>query len=148
MTLYRNRKNGKKYEGELVKLFRQAGLFARLGRSNEEGDIILPDHNIIIEAKSTNGDRYLMSKNPDQYHRLCKLEQEIWYAVRYKGRGRGWRFYKLPPSIQVLHEEQSLTFKEFIMDSSVHPRESLDTSRDNSLPEIRNASNDRFRVVK
>ena len=111
-----NRKNGKRYEGELVRVLRQDGISARLGRSNEEGDVILPDHGIIIEAKSTNlKDRYRISKSPDQYIRLMKLNQDVWYAIRFKGEGpAGWRYYRIPDSITVLRKEEGYTLNEFL----------------------------------
>ena len=115
-TVQNNRRNGKKYEGELVRTLRDSGISARLGRSNEEGDVILPDHGIIIEAKSTClKDRYRMSKAPDQFLRLMHLSQNVWYAVRYKGKGlAGWRFYPIPEKIQVLRKEEGYTLKEFL----------------------------------
>ena len=70
-----NRKNGKRYEGELVKTLKEMGISSRLGRSNEEGDVILPEHNLVIEVKSTNlRDRYPISKSPDQFFRLKRRE--------------------------------------------------------------------------
>ncbi len=112
-----NRKNGKKYEGELVKVLKQCGISARLGRSNEEGDVILPDYGIVIEVKSTSlKDRYRISKSPEQYYRLRKLSQEIWYAVRYKGEGiSGWRFYPIPGSIIVLRKNEGYTLQEYVL---------------------------------
>ena len=111
-----NRKNGKKYEGELVKILKENMISARLGRSNEEGDIILPEQNIIIEAKSTKQDRYKMSLAVDQYKRLKLLPQEVWYAVRFKGKGvNGWKFYPIPCSIQILYRHEGLTLREFVL---------------------------------
>ena len=111
-----NRKNGKRYEGELVKVLRQNGISARLGRSNEEGDVILPSYNIVIEAKSTNMDRYRMSKSPEQFFRLGKLPLIVFFGIRYKGDGlEGWRFYPLPGNIIVLHKDQGLTLREFVL---------------------------------
>ena len=115
-----NRKNGKKYEGELVKILKENMISARLGRSNEEGDIILPEQNIIIEAKSTKQDRYKMSLAVDQYKRLKLLPQEVWYAVRFKGSGiSGWRFYRIPSKIRVLLKSEGFSLDEFVfmMDS-------------------------------
>ena len=110
-----NRKNGKKYEGELVKSLRNMGISARLGRSNEEGDVVLPEHNIVIEAKSTKRDRYKMSLAVDQYKRLKLLKQEIWYAVRFKGSGiSGWRFYPIPSKIRVLLKSEGFSLDEFV----------------------------------
>lgn len=110
-----NRKNGKKYEGELVKILKENMISARLGRSNEEGDIILPEQNIIIEAKSTKQDRYKMSLAVDQYKRLTLLPQEVWYAVRFKRKGvNGWEFYPIPCSIQLLYRHEGLTLREFV----------------------------------
>ena len=133
-----NRKNGKKYEGELVKVLKQDGISARLGRSNEEGDVILPDLGIIIEAKSTNMDRYKMSKSPDQFHRLKKLPQKVYFGVRFKGEGlSGWRFYPIPNGIIVLRKDQGLTLREFVLlissgkfDHMEHQKE-----KDDKIPE-------------
>ena len=112
-----NRKKGKKYEGELVKLLKEKGFGARLGRSNEEGDIILSDLDLIIECKSTHfKDRYRVSKSPEQFYRLKSLPQEIWYGVRFKGAGvSGWRFYPIPDKIRVLFRSEGYTLEEFII---------------------------------
>ena len=87
-----NRRNGKRYEGELVRLLRDQGISARLGRSNEEGDVILPEYNIVLEAKSTRlKGKYHISMSPDQYFRLRALGQTVYYAIRFKGKGiSGW----------------------------------------------------------
>ncbi len=111
-----NRKNGKKYEGELVRILKEMGISARLGRSNEEGDVILSEFNCIIECKSTNlKDRYRISKSPEQFLRLKNLRQEVWYAVRYKGKGPsdGWRFYIIPEKITILYRSEGHSFQEF-----------------------------------
>ena len=110
-----NRKNGKKYEGELVRILKEMGISARLGRSNEEGDVILSEFNCIIECKSTNlKDRYRISKSPEQFLRLKNLRQEVWYAVRYKGDGiSGWRFYPIPSKIQILFKIEGMGIREF-----------------------------------
>ena len=114
-----NRKNGKKYEGELVKALRRMNLFARLGRSNEEGDIILSENNLIIECKSTIlKDRFRISKNPEQFWRLRDIQfrgTEVWYAVRFKGEGiSGWRFYRIPERICILFKDEGFTLSEFL----------------------------------
>ena len=115
-SVARNRANGKRYEGELVKILRSRGISARLGRSNEEGDVILPGLNLVIEAKSTDLDRYRISKAMDQFRRLCMLGSEVWYAVRYKGDGvSGWRFYRIPSKPTMLLRGEGLTLDEFVM---------------------------------
>ena len=116
MTISRNRANGKRYEGELVKLLRGISLDARLGRSNEEGDIILSKFDIIIEAKSTKNAKYNIRKALEQYNRLRKLHAEVWYAIRYKGRGiAGWRLYPMPPKPIMLHPTEGMTLREFAL---------------------------------
>lgn len=112
-----NRKKGKKYEGELVKILKEKGFGARLGRSNEEGDIILSDLDLIIECKSTSRKGgYRVSKNPAQYFRLRDLPQEVWFAIRWKGQGiSGWRFYPIPDKIRVLFRSEGYTLEEFII---------------------------------
>ena len=115
-SVARNRANGKRYEGELVKTLRSRNINARLGRSNEEGDVILPELNIVIEAKSTDLDRYRISKAMDQFRRLCRLDSEVWYAIRYKGDGiSGWQFYPIPVKPTALHRGEGLTLTEFVM---------------------------------
>ena len=115
-SVARNRANGKRYEGELVKILRSRRINARLGRSNEEGDVILPELNIVIEAKSTDLDRYRISKAMDQFMRLCRLDSEVWYAIRYKGDGiSGWQFYPIPVKSTVLLRGEGLTLTEFVM---------------------------------
>lgn len=113
-NIARNRRRGKRFEGELVKLLRGSEIFARLGRSNEEGDLILSELNIVIEAKSTTTNIYRMSMNRSQYIRLSRISQEKWYAVRFMGKHGGWEFFPFPPSIQVLHRGESLTYDEFV----------------------------------
>ena len=112
-----NRKNGKKYEGELVKILREKGYGARLGRSNEEGDIVITELNMVVEAKSTNlKDRYRISKSPDQFHRLTQLPQNVWYAIRFKGDGvSGWRFYPIPDRIRILFRSEGYSLDEFVL---------------------------------
>ncbi len=114
VNIARNRRRGKRAEGELVKLLRESGVFARLGRSNEEGDLILPELNIVIEAKSTTLSSYKISTNKSQYRRLSRITQEKWYAVRFMGRHGGWEFFPFPPSIQVLHRGESFSYDEFV----------------------------------
>ena len=115
-SVARNRANGKRYEGELVKILRSRGISARLGRSNEEGDVILPGLNLVIEAKSTDLDRYRISKAMDQCRRLCRLDSEVWYAIRYKGDGiSGWQFYPIPVKPTALLRGEGLTLNEFVM---------------------------------
>lgn len=112
-----NRKNGKRYEGELVKILRESGYGARLGRSNEEGDIVISELNMVIEVKSTNlKDRYPISKSPDQFHRLTQLPQNVWYAIRFKGDGvSGWRFYPIPDRIRILFRSEGYSLDEFVL---------------------------------
>jgi Holliday junction resolvase len=115
-----NRKNGKRYEGELVKLLRGVGIAARLGRSNEEGDVILSSHNLIIECKSTSlNDRFRISKNPDQFWRLKAIQYlgtEVWYAIRYKGKGiLGWRFFRIPERVCTLYRDEGFSLQEFLL---------------------------------
>lgn len=115
-SVTRNRANGKRYEGELVKVLRSKGINARLGRSNEEGDVILPELNIVMEAKSTDLDRYRISKAMDQFKRLCKLNSEVWFAIRYKGNGiSGWKMYPIPEKPIVLFKGEGLTLDEFVL---------------------------------
>ena len=115
-SVARNRANGKRYEGELVKVLRSKDINARLGRSNEEGDVILPELNIVIEAKSTDLDRYRISKAMDQFRRLRELDSEVWFAIRYKGNGiLGWQFYPIPSKSTVLFRGEGLTLNEFVM---------------------------------
>lgn len=126
-----NRTNGKKYEGELTRVLKEDGLSARLGRSNEEGDVVITDLDIVIEAKSTNNPgKYKMSKSPGQFFRLKKIPQKVFFGIRFKGEGlAGWRFFPLPNSIQVLNKDQGLNLREFILlisggkfDHSEHPK--------------------------
>ena len=126
-----NRKNGKKYEGELTRVLKEDGLSARLGRSNEEGDVVITDLDIVIEAKSTNNQgKYKMSKSPGQFFRLRKIPQKVYFGIRFKGEGlAGWRFFPLPNSIQVLNKDQGLNLREFVLlisggksDHSEHPK--------------------------
>ena len=119
MKISRNRANGKRYEGELVKAIRNSGIYARLGRSNEEVDIILPDCNILIECKSTSKKNFTLAHDrgtKDQFFRIRELPGIKFYAVRYKGDGlKGWRFYPIPGSIQVLPRDEGLTLDEFVI---------------------------------
>ncbi|MHB1507474.1 MAG: hypothetical protein ACYCUZ_05395 [Cuniculiplasma sp.] len=134
-----NRKNGKRYEGELIKVLKKNGLSARLGRSNEEGDVILPDFGIIIEAKSTSlKDRYRISKSPDQYFRLLKLSQEVWFAIRYKGNGlEGWRFHRIPETISALKKNEGYTLREFVFIIGLkNGSETTQKEKDDEIPEL------------
>ena len=131
-----NRKNGKKYEGELVRILKDMGISARLGRSNEEGDVILSKFNCIIECKSTNlKDRYRISKAPEQFLRLKSLSQEVWYAIRYKGDGiSGWKFYPIPNKIQILYKNEGLSLQELtIYLSSRIEQENLQNKKDDKI---------------
>lgn len=118
-SISRNRRNGKHYEGELVRALRERGIYARLGRSNEEGDVILPDCGIILEVKSTSRKNFRLSMNQktkDQFYRLLQLPARVFYAIRYKGKGLDdWRFYPLQDSIQVLHKNEGLVLDEFVL---------------------------------
>jgi Holliday junction resolvase len=120
----RNRANGKRYEGEIVKTLRGRGIYARLGRSNEEGDIVIPDLNIILEVKSTSRKNFRMSlnrKTREQYYRLLKVPAQVFYAVRYKGNGlRDWKLHPLPRSVQVLYRDEGLTLDEFLISLEEH----------------------------
>ncbi|MHB1440008.1 MAG: hypothetical protein ACYCSO_05100 [Cuniculiplasma sp.] len=114
----RNRINGKKYEGEAVKILKESGLGVRLGRSNEEGDVILPNHNIIIEVKSTKKNAFsfnLNTQTKDQYYRLTKSMSKVFYWIRFKGEGRnGIRVFHIPNNISILYKEEGLTLNEFL----------------------------------
>ena len=118
MKISRNRANGKKYEGELVKVFRARGIYARLGRSNEEADVIIPELDILLECKSTSRKNFSISlnrKTKDQFRRLHGLRSTVFYAVRYKGDGlAGWRFHSLPDSPCVLRRTEGWSLEEFI----------------------------------
>ena len=114
----RNRANGKAYEGELVKELKQRGIYARLGRSNEEYDITLPELNINIELKSTNRELSWKRKDAaDQYSRLRKVPGNNYYGIRWKGKGiKGLHLYPIsdiekPP---VLYRSEGITFEEFV----------------------------------
>ena len=115
-TVSRNRANGKRYEGEIVKTLRGRGIYARLGRSNEEGDVVIPDHNIILEVKSTSRMNFsvnLNRKTREQYYRLRRVPATVYYAVRYKGKSiAGWRFHAIPESPQVLYRDEGLSLEE------------------------------------
>ena len=118
----RNRVNGKRYEGEPVKELKQRGIYARLGRSNEEYDITLPELNINIELKSTNRELSWCStavnkETVDQYNRLRRVPGNNYYGIRWKGKGiKGLRLYPIsdiekPP---VLYRSEGITFEEFV----------------------------------
>ncbi len=121
--LKHNRKNGKKYEGELVKVLREKGIYARLGRSNEEFDVTLPELNVNIEIKSTNFESswcstFINRKTIDQYHRLRDVPGKNFYAIRWKGQGvKGIRLYPIIPDLEkppVLYKNEGLTLDEFV----------------------------------
>ncbi len=115
-SVARNRANGKRYEGELVKILRSRGISARLGRSNEEADVILADFNVLIEVKSTSRKNFSLNLNKrtkDQHFRLGTIPAKVFYAIRYKGKGvAGWRFYAFPESPQVLYWNEGLSLGE------------------------------------
>ena len=136
----RNRQNGKKYEGELVRTLKEMGIAARLGRSNEEGDVILPEINLVLEAKSTHlKDRYRLSKASDQYFRLKRLKQTVFYAVRFKGEGiSGWEFYPIPPNIQVLYRHEGLSLKEFVLKITSETGQNREATKSNGKIPITN----------
>jgi Holliday junction resolvase len=82
----RNRANGKRYEGELVKAIRARGIYARLGRSNEEADVILPN-GMLTEVKSSSRKNFSLNhdrETKDQFHRLLEVPGRVFYAVRYQ----------------------------------------------------------------
>ncbi len=122
MKISRNRANGKRYEGELVKTLRSLKIYARLGRSNEEVDVIIPSANIGIELKSTNrNDSWTFGctnprKTKDQYRRLLLSPMIIYYAIRFKGQGiAGLRLYSIPPEMCSLKKNEGLTLEEFVI---------------------------------
>lgn len=117
--LLRNHRNGKHYEGELVRALRENGIYARFGRSTEEADVILPDFNVLLEVKSTSRKNFRMSlnqKTKDQFIILLNIPEKVFYAIRYKGNGLAdWRFHPLPDSTQALHKNEGLMLEEFML---------------------------------
>ena len=108
-SVARNWAKSKRYEGELVKFFRSNDINTRLGRSNLEGEVILPELNIVVEAKSTNLNRYKISKAMDQFRDLRELDSLMWFAIRYKRNGiSGWQFYPILSKLTVLLRGEGL----------------------------------------
>ena len=63
-------RTGTAYESKAIKEFREWGIYAAGLQPNSSPDIILPKFNIGIEVKSTSGNKYYASKNPEQYEYL------------------------------------------------------------------------------
>lgn len=91
-------RTGTAYESKAIKEFREWGIYAAGLQPNSSPDIILPKFNIGIEVKSTSGNKYYASKNPEQYEYLKNQFAEDFpgwsaYYMIYFLKKHNWQIY-------------------------------------------------------
>ena len=93
-------RTGTAYESKAIKEFREWGIYAAGLQPNSSPDIILPKFNIGIEVKSTSGNKYYASKNPEQYEYLKNQFAEDFpgwsaYYMIYFLKKHNWQIFSI-----------------------------------------------------
>ena len=93
-------RTGTAYESKAIKEFREWGIYAAGLQPNSSPDIILPKFNIGIEVKSTSGNKFYPSKNPEQYEYLKNQFAEDWpewasFYMIYFLRDHAWKIFDI-----------------------------------------------------
>jgi Holliday junction resolvase len=93
-------RNGKNYEGKLIRTLAGYGIFSIGLQPDASPDIIVPSLKLGIEVKSTSSDRYYPSKNPVQYEYMLKQFEKDWegfsaFYLIYFIRDHAWKAFSL-----------------------------------------------------
>ena len=102
----RNRQNGVKAEGDLIKLLRERGIFSLSLSPNISGDIIIPLKNIVIEVKRVKKSKTFSFSHPNQIEQYKSLKEyvdngmRVYYAILFYDNIKDgtdvnkWRFFE------------------------------------------------------
>jgi hypothetical protein len=122
----RNRQNGVKAEGDLIKLLKERGRFSLPLSPNIPGDIIIPSKNIIIEVKRVKKSKTFSFSHPNQVEQYKSLKEYVdngmvvYYAILfYDNINDGldvhkWRFFEYRDELYKMKFSEGKTFEYFI----------------------------------
>jgi len=126
MSWGRNRQNGVKAEGDLIKLLKERGIFSLSLSPNIPGDIIIPLKNIVIEVKRVKKIKTFSFSQPNQIEQYKNLKEyvnnglRVYYAILfYDNINDGlnidkWRFFDYRDEIYKMKLSEGKTFENFI----------------------------------
>jgi|GEM_PF-2006625 len=126
MSWGRNRQNGVKAEGDLIKLLRERGIFSLPLSPNIAGDIIVPLKNIVIEVKRVKKSKTFSFSQPNQIEQYKSLKEyvnngmRVYYAILfYDNINDGvdvhkWRFFDYRDELYKMKLFDGKTFGYFI----------------------------------
>jgi len=126
MSWGRNRQNGIKAEGDLVKLLKERGIFSLSLSSNIPGDIIIPLKNIVIEVKRVKKIKTFSFSQPNKIKQYKSLKEyvnnglNVYYAILfYDNINDGldinkWRFFDYRDKLYKMKLSEGKTFENFI----------------------------------
>ena len=122
----RNRQNGVKAEGDLIKLLRERGIFSLPLSPNISGDIIIPSKNIIIEVKRVKKSKTFSFSHPNQIEQYKSLKEyvdngmRVYYAILFYDNIKDgldvnkWRFFGYKDELYKMKLFDGKTFEYFI----------------------------------
>jgi len=126
MSWGRNRQNGIKAEGDLIKLLKERGIFSLSLSPNIPGDIIIPLKNIVIEVKRVKKIKTFSFSQPNKIKQYKSLKEyvnnglNVYYAILfYDNINDGlnidkWRFFDYRDEIYKMKLSEGKTFENFI----------------------------------
>ena len=126
MSWGRNRQNGVKAEGDLIKLLKERGIFSLSLSPNIPGDIIIPLKNIVIEVKRVKKSKTFSFSHPNKIKQYKSLKEyvnnglNVYYAILfYDNINDGlnidkWRFFDYRDEIYKMKLSEGKTFENFI----------------------------------
>ena len=126
----RNRQNGVKAEGELMKLLEEDGIFSLSLSPNIAGDIILPHFKIIIEVKRVKNSRTFTPNKPNQVKQYEKLKEyvdngmRVFYSILFYDNNKDgllrekWMFFEYKPEVRAekyrMKSGEGISYGDFI----------------------------------
>ncbi|MGC8699239.1 MAG: hypothetical protein ACP5RE_03590 [Candidatus Acidifodinimicrobium sp.] len=131
MSWGRNRQNGVKAEGDLMKLLEEDGMFTLSLSPNIAGDIILPHFGVIIEVKRVKNAKTFVPSKPNQvkqYERLKKYVDngmKVFYSILFYDSSKDdlsrdrWRFFVYKPDAEAgkykMKFDEGISYNDFIV---------------------------------
>jgi len=126
MSWGRNRQNGVKAEGDLIKLLKERGIFSLSLSPNIPGDIIIPLKNIVIEVKRVKKIKTFSFSQPNQIDQYNNLKEyvnnglNVYYAILFYDNIKDglninkWRFFDYRDELYKMKLSEGKTFENFI----------------------------------
>jgi len=126
MSWGRNRQNGVKAEGDLIKLLKERGVFSLSLSPNIPGDIIIPLKNIVIEVKRVKKSKVFSFSHSNKIKQYKSLKEyvnngiKVYYAILfYDNINDGlnidkWRFFDYKDELYKMKFSEGKTFEYFI----------------------------------